>query len=345
MDYEISIENAGEVTRNIFFEFSHSTYKEQCNNETNRVAKKASIKGFRPGKVPANVVWKLYGSQIKQDVIERLFRDAYPKVIKERDLKVVGLNDVEVQEDIEGKPLKLKAVIEIYPEPELKELEGFELEITKTTPTEEEFQKIIAEWRAKDEKAAEVEGKFASPEEFIEKERARYYKRSEQGLKNNKLTAVINSIIEKNPFEVPIAMIDMEIREMLARFGAINPQDKNAHLVDVSSYREIFRQNSEINIKRNIILEKLDEVLGLVVSEEDCEQWLTKSAEEYETTKEELAKTYKYPEEKQQIETLVKRYKTIDWLLSKSRFIEVEKPIEQEVLETTPETITETTEA
>ncbi|QNH63405.1 trigger factor [Hymenobacter sediminicola] len=53
-------------------------------------SKKAQIKGFRPGKVPATLVRKMYGKGILADEINALLGKAVDGYIKENDLKILG---------------------------------------------------------------------------------------------------------------------------------------------------------------------------------------------------------------------------------------------------------------
>jgi trigger factor len=53
-------------------------------------SKKAQIKGFRPGKVPATLVRKMYGKGILADEINSLLGKAVDGYIKENNLKILG---------------------------------------------------------------------------------------------------------------------------------------------------------------------------------------------------------------------------------------------------------------
>ena len=65
-------------------------------------SKKAQIKGFRPGKVPASLVRKMYGKGILADEINALVGKAVDDYIKENNLKILGdplpvANDVDLE--------------------------------------------------------------------------------------------------------------------------------------------------------------------------------------------------------------------------------------------------------
>lgn len=78
--------------------------------------------GFRPGKVPAGMVKKKYGEQIRMEVISDLIPQKYSKAIQDEKLAVAGI-EVDLKENQEGQPLKFVANLELFPE---FEVNGFE---------------------------------------------------------------------------------------------------------------------------------------------------------------------------------------------------------------------------
>ncbi len=75
----------------------------------------AKVKGFRPGKVPASVVRKLYGRKVKDDVAMKLVDANLARACKEHELKLVAQPQVEVQAVKEGEAFAFKAKVEVRP--------------------------------------------------------------------------------------------------------------------------------------------------------------------------------------------------------------------------------------
>ncbi len=109
--------------------------------------KKARFPGFRPGKVPAQLVRKHYQADIRQQVMENLIPRFFRSQVEREDLKVVGSPDiVEVKFD-EGQPLWFKAEFEVAPEIELQDYRGLTVHYQDPDITAEDIDKRLGELR------------------------------------------------------------------------------------------------------------------------------------------------------------------------------------------------------
>lgn len=70
------------------------------------VGKTVKMQGFRPGKVPMDILKKRYGKAVLGEVLETAVNDATSKVIKDKKLRPAMQPKIEVQEFDEGKDLK-----------------------------------------------------------------------------------------------------------------------------------------------------------------------------------------------------------------------------------------------
>jgi len=79
-------------------------------------ARKAKVPGFRPGRAPLSVVKTRYRDDIASEMLQHLLPRYFSDAVKEKDLNVVDAPEYETVEYDNGKPLKFKAVFEVYPE-------------------------------------------------------------------------------------------------------------------------------------------------------------------------------------------------------------------------------------
>ncbi|HVX67938.1 MAG TPA: trigger factor, partial [Bryobacteraceae bacterium] len=119
--------------------------------ETERVVeslqKKIRLPGFRPGKVPLDLIRRRYESDIRQDVLEKLVpRHFYTRAEKEG-LAVVGTPDIKEVHFEKGEPLKFTASFEVAPSIELKEYKGLTVTYQEPEITDEDIQKRVDQLR------------------------------------------------------------------------------------------------------------------------------------------------------------------------------------------------------
>jgi trigger factor len=98
-----------------------------------KMSKTARMKGFRPGKVPAKVVRKQYGGQIRQEVLSDVIRSSFSRAVSQAKLNPAGGPAIEPLGGLEDEHFSYRAIFEVYPEIQLKGVEGLKIE----TPTVE----------------------------------------------------------------------------------------------------------------------------------------------------------------------------------------------------------------
>jgi trigger factor len=104
---------------------------------------KARIKGFRPGKVPMNLIRTKFKEAAAREVLESLVPDAYENALKHKNLTPVTtprIADIEIEP---GSPLKFTAEIEIRPEIELKDYKRIVVTRKVIKVTEEDIEKNL----------------------------------------------------------------------------------------------------------------------------------------------------------------------------------------------------------
>jgi trigger factor len=83
----------------------------------NRLASKAKIEGFRPGRAPRQLVEARVGpAALREEVVETIVPEVVQRALKEKALDPIDNPDVEVLEFERGRPARLKATISVMPE-------------------------------------------------------------------------------------------------------------------------------------------------------------------------------------------------------------------------------------
>jgi trigger factor len=87
--------------------------------------KEVSLKGFRPGKVPPDVIKSQFGKSIYGEVVDKILRETTAKAIDEKKLKVAGQPKIDLKQFGEGKDLTYELQIDCLPSVILKSFDKF----------------------------------------------------------------------------------------------------------------------------------------------------------------------------------------------------------------------------
>jgi len=87
--------------------------------------KEVALKGFRPGKVPPEVIKSQFGKSIYGEVVDKILRETTTKAIDEKKLKVAGQPKIDLKQFGEGKDLNYELQIDCLPNVVLKNFDKF----------------------------------------------------------------------------------------------------------------------------------------------------------------------------------------------------------------------------
>lgn len=119
---------------------------------------KISVPGFRKGKVPRQMIEKMYGPEVfYDDAANALIPDAYAEAADECELKLVSRPSIEVVQIEKGQPFIFTAEVAVKPEVTLGQYKGIEVEKIDTTATEEEITAEVDKERENNSRTITVE--------------------------------------------------------------------------------------------------------------------------------------------------------------------------------------------
>lgn len=125
MDYILN--NTSDCTRELVATATKDEFVAVYNDALKKVQQNLKMPGFRPGKVPINIVTKQYGQSIKFEVLENMANDSIKKYIEEQKIHIVGrpqLTDIKEEED--GSKV-FTILLEVIPDIELKDYKSIEI--------------------------------------------------------------------------------------------------------------------------------------------------------------------------------------------------------------------------
>jgi len=107
--------DVNETRRDLTIEVPSDVVDEAIGHAAAKLGKQARIPGFRPGKVPSNVIRQRFKPQIMQDVAEHLISKAVGDALVEKGVEPIATPDIKDLVLEEGKPLTFKASFDVVP--------------------------------------------------------------------------------------------------------------------------------------------------------------------------------------------------------------------------------------
>ena len=118
---------------------------------------KISIPGFRKGKVPRQMIEKMYGPAIfYEDAANEIIPEAYEKAVEECGEDIVSSPEIDVTQIEKGKPFIFTALVALKPEIKLGKYKGVKVDKADVTVTDEEVDAEINKERENNARNIEV---------------------------------------------------------------------------------------------------------------------------------------------------------------------------------------------
>ena len=97
--------------------------KNKITEKFEELKQEVNLKGFRPGKVPVEILKKQFGKAVYGEVLEKTLRETSTKALEDKKIKVAGQPNINLKSHGEDKDLKYIIDIEQLPEIKTKEID------------------------------------------------------------------------------------------------------------------------------------------------------------------------------------------------------------------------------
>ncbi len=174
---QVSVETSGALERRMKVQVPAQQIDAQIDERLKRVGRTARMEGFRPGKVPAKVIRKRFGPQVRQEVITELMQSSYAEALQQEALVPAGSPSIETGDIEEGQDFTYTATFEVFPEIELKDLDKIEVRMPDVTIEEADVDRMLenlreqrASWEPVERAAAEGDQVIVDFDGFLDGE-------------------------------------------------------------------------------------------------------------------------------------------------------------------------------
>jgi trigger factor len=124
----VTVETLEKLERKITLTLPVNVIKSEVDSRLKRLARTVKMDGFRPGKVPMNVVAQRYGYSVHYEVMNDKVGEAFAQAANEAKLRVAGQPKITEKEESPEGELAFDAVFEVYPEIKLGDLSAAEID-------------------------------------------------------------------------------------------------------------------------------------------------------------------------------------------------------------------------
>jgi trigger factor len=128
----VTVETLEKLERKITLTLPADVIQSEVSKRLKRLARDVKMDGFRPGKVPMNVVAQRYGYSVHYEVMNDKVGEAFASAANEAQLRVAGQPKITEKEGAPEGQLAFDAVFEIYPEVKIGDLSTAEVEKVTT---------------------------------------------------------------------------------------------------------------------------------------------------------------------------------------------------------------------
>jgi len=121
---QVSVEAGEGLERRMTVELPAEQIEQEVTKRLKQIGKTARLDGFRPGKVPMNMLRRRYGGQVLQEVYGEVIESSYQEAVQQQNLHPAGMPKIEPNVTEGQNVFSYIATLEVLPEITLAKLEG-----------------------------------------------------------------------------------------------------------------------------------------------------------------------------------------------------------------------------
>lgn len=125
---QVSVESTGALERRIEVQVPAERVEKAIDDRLKSLSRTVRLKGFRPGKVPVQVVRQQFGQQVRQEVLGDVMQSSFAEAVTQEKLNPADRPRIEPISVEQGSDLKYRAVFEIFPQITLAGADSLQVE-------------------------------------------------------------------------------------------------------------------------------------------------------------------------------------------------------------------------
>lgn len=125
---QVSVEKVSTLERRLSISVPAERIEKELDKHLQRTAQRAKISGFRPGKVPMQVIRQRYGASARQQALSEVIQTTFYEAVAQQQLHPAGAPSIEPKVIEQDKDFEYIALFEVFPEVQLASFESIAVE-------------------------------------------------------------------------------------------------------------------------------------------------------------------------------------------------------------------------
>jgi trigger factor len=143
----VVVETLSPVRKRVQVEVPATEVQGELDRAFATVGREARIRGFRQGRVPRAVLERMFGDQIRQEVLARLVEHSFHHAIEAERLDVVGAPEIDADGLTPGASLKYSATVDIRPIIDVGDTSGLVIARPPSEVVDDEVERVLTSMR------------------------------------------------------------------------------------------------------------------------------------------------------------------------------------------------------
>ncbi len=140
---KVTIENKKGLNKDLKVLIDKKTLEKQLNDKYDEVSKSVQLKGFRPGKVPKEILKRQFGKAVYGEVLDKVLKETSTKALSDNNIRPAGQPKIDLKTFGEDKDLEYIISVTELPKIDLKQIENIKAEEYEVSIDSKEIDKRI----------------------------------------------------------------------------------------------------------------------------------------------------------------------------------------------------------
>ena len=139
----VTVETLEKLERKITLTLPVDVIAKEVDSRLKRLSRQVKVDGFRPGKVPMNIIGQRYGYQVQYEVMNDKVGEVFNAAATEANLRVAGQPRISEKEGAPEGEMAFDAIFEVFPEVKMPDLSTLEIDKISSEVTEAAIDKTV----------------------------------------------------------------------------------------------------------------------------------------------------------------------------------------------------------